>query len=89
MEKDRIVQRISILGSYRPSTPGNHDNTLGVPSEGTFLNVYTIKDKPQTLYFNLFLIVNTMNSCFNYFVKVKSHFMTLKNLQWYFIAVEV
>ena len=53
MEKDRIVQRISILDSYKPSTPGNHDNTLGVPSEGTFLNVYTIKDKPQTLFQSL------------------------------------
>ena len=80
MEKDRIVQRISILGSYRPSTPGNHDNTLGVPSEGTFLNVYTIKDKPQTLYFNLFLMVNIMNNYFTCFVRVKGHFMTLKHL---------
>ena len=53
MEKDRIVQRISILDSYKPGTPGNHDNTLGVPSEGTFLNVYTIKDKPQTLFQSL------------------------------------
>ena len=26
--------------------PGYHDSTLGVPSEGTLLNVYTIKDKP-------------------------------------------
>ena len=43
MEKDRVVQRISILGSYRHR---NHDSTPGVPSEGTFLNVYTIKDKP-------------------------------------------
>ena len=58
MEKDCIVQRISILGSYRPSTPENHDNTPKVPSEWTFLNIYTIKDKPQTLYFNLFLMVN-------------------------------
>ena len=33
MEKDRVVQRISILGSYRPSTPGNHDSMPGVPSE--------------------------------------------------------
>ena len=54
MEKDPIVQGINILGSYRPSTPqdsttvcpGFHDSTLGVPSEGTLLNVYTIKDKP-------------------------------------------
>ena len=80
MEKDRIVQRISILGSYRPSTPGNHDSTLGVPSEGTFLNVYTIKDKSQILYFNLFLIVNIMNTYFTYFVRVNGHFMTLKHL---------
>ena len=36
MEKDHVVQRISILDSYRPSTPGNHDSTPGVPSEGTF-----------------------------------------------------
>ena len=27
MEKDRMVQRISILGFYRPSTPRNHNNT--------------------------------------------------------------
>ena len=54
MEKDHIVQRINILGSYRPSTsrdpttvrPGYHNSTPGVPSEGTLLNVYTIKDKP-------------------------------------------
>ena len=54
MEKDYIVQRISILGSYRPSMPWDpttvcprsHDSTPGVPSEGTLLNVYTIKDKP-------------------------------------------
>ena len=46
MEKGCIVQRISILGSYRPSTPRNHDSTPRVPSEGTLLNVYTIKDKP-------------------------------------------
>ena len=39
MEKDRVVQRISILDSYRPSTLGNHDNTPGGPREGTFLNV--------------------------------------------------
>ena len=39
MEKDRMVQRISILGSYRPSTPRNHDSTSGVPSERTLLNV--------------------------------------------------
>ena len=45
MEKDSVVQRIGILGSYRLSTPGNHNNTLGVPSEETLLNVYTIKDK--------------------------------------------
>ena len=42
MEKDQIV-----LGSYRPSTPWNPTTVrLGVPSEGTLLNVYTIKDKP-------------------------------------------
>ena len=54
MEKDHIVQRISILGSYKPSTPldlttvcpGSHDSMPGVPSEGTLLNVYTIKDRP-------------------------------------------
>ena len=54
MEKDHIVQRISILSSYRPSTlrdptticPGSHDSTPRIPSEGTLLNVYTIKDKP-------------------------------------------
>ena len=80
MEKDRVVQRISILDSYRPSTLGNHDNTPGVPSEGTFLNVYTIKDKPQILYFNLFLIVNIMNNYFTCFIRVKGHFMTLKHL---------
>ena len=80
MEKDRVVQRISILGSYRPSAPRNHDSTPGVPSEGTFLNVYTIKDKPQILYFNLFLIVNIMNNYFTCFIRVKGHFMTLKHL---------
>ena len=54
MEKDHIVQRISILSSYRPSTlqdpmticTGSHDSTPRVPSEETLLNVYTIKDKP-------------------------------------------
>ena len=86
MEKNRVVQRISFLSSYRPSTPENHNNTLGVPrqygvpSEGIFLNVYTIKDKPQILYFNLFLIVNIMNNYFTCFVRVNGHFMTLKNL---------
>ena len=75
------------MGSYRPSTPGNHDSTLGyhdstlgVPSEGIFLNVYTIKDKSQILYFNLFLIVNIMNNYFTCFVRVNGHFMTLKHL---------
>ena len=33
MEKDRIVQRINILGSYRLSTPRNHDSTPGVPQQ--------------------------------------------------------
>ena len=80
MEKDCVVQRISILGSYRSSTPRNHDNMPGVPSEGTFLNVYTIKDKPQILYFNLFLVVNIMNNYFTCFVRVKGHFMILKHL---------
>ena len=80
MEKDCVVQRISILGSYRSSTPRNHDNMLGVPSEGTFLNVYTIKDKPQILYCNLFLIVNIMNNYFTCFVRVNDHFMILKHL---------
>ena len=80
MEKDCVVQRISILGSYRSSTPRNHDNMLGVPSEGTFLNVYTIKDKPQILYFNLFLIVNIMNNYLTCFVRVNGHFMILKHL---------
>ena len=86
MEKDSVVQRIGILGSYRLSTPGNHNNTLGVPrqygvpSEGIFLNVYTIKDKPQILYFNLLLIVNIMNNYFTCFVRVKGHLMTLKHL---------
>ena len=80
IEKDRIVQRISILGSYRPSTPGNHDSTLGVPSEGTLLNVYTIKYNPKILYFNLFLIVNIKNNYFTCFVRVNDHFMTLKHL---------
>ena len=80
MEKNYVVQRINILGSYRPSTPRNHDSTLGVPSEGTFLNVYTIKYKPKILYFNLFLIVNIKNNYFTCFVRVKGHFMTLKHL---------
>ena len=80
IEKDCIAQIISILGSYMPSTPRNHDNMLGVPSEGTFLNVYTIKYKPQILYFNLFLIVNIMNNYFTCFVGVKGYFMTLKHL---------
>ena len=31
MEKDRVVQRISILGSYKSGTPKNHDSMLGVP----------------------------------------------------------
>ena len=74
MKKDHIVQRISILGSYRPSMlrdpmtvcPGSHDSTLGVPGEGTLLNVYTIKDKPSIFYFDLFLIVNIMNTYFIY-----------------------
>ena len=79
MEKDRVVQRISILGSYRPNTPGNDDSTPGVPREGTFLNVYTIKEKPQIIYFNLFLIVNIKNNYFTFFVRVKGHFMTLKH----------
>ena len=26
--------------------PGYHNSTSGVPSEGTLLNVYTVKDKP-------------------------------------------
>ena len=54
MEKDHLVQRTNILGSYRPSMPWDprqyaRDPTTvrpGVPSEGTLLNVYTIKDKP-------------------------------------------
>ena len=34
-------------GSYRPSTPWDPTTVRpGVPSEGTLLNVYTIKDKP-------------------------------------------
>jgi len=45
-----------------------------------FLNVYTIKDKPRILYFNLFLIVNIMNNYFTLFVRVNGHFMTLKHL---------
>ena len=45
-----------------------------------FLNVYSIKDKPQILYFNLFLIVNIMNNYFTWFVRVNGHFMTLKEL---------
>ena len=60
--------------------PMYHDSMLGVLSEGTLLNVYTIKDKPQILYFNLFLIVNIMNNYFICFVRVKGHFMTLKHL---------
>ena len=80
MEKERVVQRINILGSYRPNIPGNHNSMLGIPSEGTFLNIYTIKDKPQILYFNLFLIVNIMNNYFTFFVRVNGHFMTLKHL---------
>ena len=79
MEKDLIVQGISILGSmdYRPSTPRNHDIPFGEPSEGTLLNVHTIKDKPQIFYFNILFIVNIMNT---YFVRVKGHFMILKHL---------
>ena len=47
MEKDHIVQKTSILGSYRPSMPwGPMTVCPRVPSEGTLLNVYTIKDKP-------------------------------------------
>ena len=79
-KKDHVVQIINILDSYRPNTSGNHDNTPGVPSKGTFLNVYTIKDKPQIFYFNLFLIVNINNNYFTCFVRVKGHFMTLKHL---------
>ena len=59
---------------------GYHDSMPEVPSEGTFLNVYTIKDKPQILYFNLFLIVNIKNNYFTCFLRVKGHFMTLKHL---------
>ena len=62
------------------SWPRYHDITLGVPSEGILLNVHTIKDKPQILYFNLFLIMNIMNTYFTYFVRVNGHFMTLKHL---------
>ena len=62
------------------SHPGYHDITLGVPSKGILLNVYTIKGKPQILYFNLLLIVNIMNTYFTYFVRIKGHFMTLKHL---------
>ena len=80
MEKNRVVKRISFLSSYRLSTPENHDSTPGVPSEGTLLNVYTIKDNPQILYFNLFLIVNIMNNYFTCFVRVNGHFMTSKHL---------
>ena len=32
--------------------------------------------------------MNIMNNYFNYFIRVKGHFMTLKRLQWYFIAQE-
>ena len=55
MEKDLIVQGISILGSmdYRPNTLGTttlcsgyHDIMLVEPSEGTLLNVHIMKDKP-------------------------------------------
>ena len=80
MEKERVVQRINILGSYKPNTPGNHNSMLEIPSEGIFLNIYTIKDKSQILYFNLFLIVNIMNNYFTFFVRVNGHFMTLKRL---------
>ena len=80
MEKDHVGQIISILDSCRPNTPGSHDNTPGVPSKGTFLNVYTIKDKPQILYLNFFLIVNIMNNYFTCFIRVKGHFMILKHL---------
>ena len=87
MEKNRVVKRISFLSSYRLSTPENHDSSpevprqyAGVPSKGTLLNVYTIKDKPQILYFNLFLIVNIMNNYFTCFVRVNGHFMTPKHL---------
>ena len=47
MEKDPTVQGTRDLGSmhHRPSTPKSHDITLRVPSEGTLLNVHTIKDK--------------------------------------------
>ena len=87
MEKDRLVQKINILGFYRPNTPRNHDSMPRVPRQyardtkrRNFLNVYTIKDKPQILYFNLFFIVNIMNNYFTFFVRVKGHFMTLKHL---------
>ena len=36
-------QYSGIIGLVRS---GYHDSTSGVPSEGTLLNVYTIKDKP-------------------------------------------
>ena len=36
-------QHSGITGLVRP---GYHDSTSRVPSEGTLLNVYTIKDKP-------------------------------------------
>ena len=62
------------------SCPGYHDITLGVPSEKILLNVHTIKDKPQILYFNLLLMVNSMNTYFIYFVRVNGHFITLKHL---------
>ena len=82
MEKDPTVQGTRDLGSmhHRPSTPKSHDITLRVPSEGTLLNVHTIKDKSQILYFNLLFIVNIMNTYFTYFVRVNGHFMALKHL---------
>ena len=62
------------------SRSGYHNITLGEPSEGTLLNVHTIKYKPLIFYFNLLLIVNIMNNYFTYFVKVKDHFTKLKHL---------
>ena len=59
---------------------GYHDNILGVPSKGTFLDVYTIKDKSQIFYFNLFLIVNIMNNYFTCFRKSKGSFYDTKTL---------
>ena len=59
---------------------GYHDSTPRVPSEGTFLNVYTIKDKSQILYFNLFLIVNIMNNYFTCFRKSKGSFYDTRTL---------